>query len=298
MSVVYSNSINSSFISTVDHLPADVVRSLWLLQSINITIDKHKAAVHRIFLDHSEITPELRSQCFQLNQQINRLNLESVQESRALYNQLVAHKLSLWEEINHLTTMQHKLQNTHQNKMANKELREKLNEHYKNRPLISSSEALKEHKLLHQSVEKKPPSLKLFLKIPKGLSKASGQSTRPSRQRAIASTTPHHRPVPGPELVPPPSPSSTLTWSQQFEPTERYCFCKQGSFGDMIGCDNEDACPNGDWFHYKCVGLNNRVEALKYTVGKQKWFCSEFCRSAYNEKIQTKRKKKKRSKGW
>ena len=44
--------------------------------------------------------------------------------------------------------------------------------------------------------------------------------------------------------------------------TRRYhtlLFCKQPSFGNMISCDNESSCPNGEWFHYKCVGILNRV---------------------------------------
>lgn len=32
-----------------------------------------------------------------------------------------------------------------------------------------------------------------------------------------------------------------------------YCFCRLGSFGDMVGCDALD-CPI-EWFHYACVGL-------------------------------------------
>ena len=43
----------------------------------------------------------------------------------------------------------------------------------------------------------------------------------------------------------------------------------------MISCDNESSCPNGEWFHYKCVGILNRVVALKYTTGKESWYCSE-----------------------
>ncbi|UJO16283.1 Chromatin modification-related protein [Fulvia fulva] len=33
-----------------------------------------------------------------------------------------------------------------------------------------------------------------------------------------------------------------------------YCYCKKVSFGDMVGCDN-DNCPY-QWFHYKCVGVS------------------------------------------
>lgn len=75
----------------------------------------------------------------------------------------------------------------------------------------------------------------------------------------------------------------------QEEDPALYCFCKQRSFGDMIACDNEK-CPNGEWFHYKCVGLLNRVEALKYTT--EKWYCSAGCREAASAGKNRGRKKK------
>ncbi|XP_064608857.1 inhibitor of growth protein 1-like isoform X2 [Liolophura sinensis] len=49
------------------------------------------------------------------------------------------------------------------------------------------------------------------------------------------------------------------------EPT--YCLCDQVSYGEMIGCDNDD-CPI-EWFHFNCVGLT--------TKPKGKWFCPK-CR--------------------
>lgn len=49
------------------------------------------------------------------------------------------------------------------------------------------------------------------------------------------------------------------------EPT--YCLCDQVSYGEMIGCDNEE-CPI-EWFHFNCVGLT--------TKPKGKWFCPK-CR--------------------
>jgi hypothetical protein len=50
------------------------------------------------------------------------------------------------------------------------------------------------------------------------------------------------------------------------DPNEpRYCVCNQVSFGDMVGCENEN-CPNGEWFHYACVGLTEEP--------KGKWFCT------------------------
>lgn len=43
----------------------------------------------------------------------------------------------------------------------------------------------------------------------------------------------------------------------------RYCSCNEVSYGDMIGCDNNN-CPI-EWFHFKCVNLTAKP--------KGKWFC-------------------------
>ncbi|KAK3736156.1 hypothetical protein QZH41_015549 [Actinostola sp. cb2023] len=45
------------------------------------------------------------------------------------------------------------------------------------------------------------------------------------------------------------------------EPT--YCLCKQVSFGEMIGCDN-DECPI-EWFHFQCVGLTTKPKGKWYS---------------------------------
>ena len=45
------------------------------------------------------------------------------------------------------------------------------------------------------------------------------------------------------------------------EPT--YCLCQQVSYGEMIGCDNQD-CPI-EWFHFPCMALE--------TKPKGKWYC-------------------------
>ena len=35
---------------------------------------------------------------------------------------------------------------------------------------------------------------------------------------------------------------------------QRYCYCNDVSYGEMVGCDN-DSCPR-EWFHLTCVGLS------------------------------------------
>ncbi|EDV26333.1 uncharacterized protein TRIADDRAFT_37327 [Trichoplax adhaerens] len=59
-------------------------------------------------------------------------------------------------------------------------------------------------------------------------------------------------------------PSSPVSEDLPIDPDEpTYCLCGQVSFGEMIGCDNDD-CPI-EWFHFQCVGLNSKP--------KGKWYC-------------------------
>ena len=45
------------------------------------------------------------------------------------------------------------------------------------------------------------------------------------------------------------------------EPT--YCLCQQVSYGEMIGCDNQDC--HIEWFHFPCMALMDKP--------KGKWYC-------------------------
>lgn len=42
-----------------------------------------------------------------------------------------------------------------------------------------------------------------------------------------------------------------------------YCYCQKGSFGDMVGCDNDNC--EYQWFHMDCVGLKSAPEG--------EWLC-------------------------
>eukprot|EP00088_Acartia_fossae_P004088 TRINITY_DN11747_c0_g4_i2.p1 TRINITY_DN11747_c0_g4~~TRINITY_DN11747_c0_g4_i2.p1 ORF type:complete len:243 (+),score=81.11 TRINITY_DN11747_c0_g4_i2:79-807(+) len=55
------------------------------------------------------------------------------------------------------------------------------------------------------------------------------------------------------------------------EPT--YCTCQQVSYGEMIGCDNQD-CPI-EWFHFGCMKLT--------TKPKGKWYCPK-CTPLFRKK--------------
>ncbi len=55
------------------------------------------------------------------------------------------------------------------------------------------------------------------------------------------------------------------------EPT--YCICQDVSWGEMIGCDNND-CPI-EWFHFGCMGLTAKP--------KGKWYCPK-CSPLFKKK--------------
>ncbi|CAB4386181.1 hypothetical protein RhiirA5_268512 [Rhizophagus irregularis] len=52
-----------------------------------------------------------------------------------------------------------------------------------------------------------------------------------------------------------------------------YCFCRQVSFGEMIGCDGEN-CPF-EWYHIDCVGLS--------AVPEGRWYC-DHCTGMSSQK--------------
>lgn len=60
-----------------------------------------------------------------------------------------------------------------------------------------------------------------------------------------------------------PTPDFTTEPIDPDEPT--YCLCNQVSFGEMIGCDNDECLI--EWFHFQCVGLTSKP--------KGKWYCPQ-----------------------
>ena len=56
---------------------------------------------------------------------------------------------------------------------------------------------------------------------------------------------------------------SLLDIDPQVSDEPRYCSCNEISYGEMVGCDNND-CPI-EWFHFRCVNLTAKP--------KGKWFC-------------------------
>ncbi|RCK55040.1 PHD finger protein ING2 [Candida viswanathii] len=309
-----SHSLQNSFISTLDHLPCDIVRSLWLIQSCNLKIEKSKQEINDI-LSRLERTSTGQSsslvRIYELKRLIRHLSNESIQETRAMNNQLITHKLNLLQEMEQLNKIEvFKNNNDHIDESQRKELREQLKKHYLENPLASQVEAVEEQKKENETMkeatkegEYKPSGLKMILKIP-----IQDKVTRPTDKKVVKKIDKKPKKpeikkvvIKKPKVEKEPE---IVTISEEDEEVDEdnklYCFCNQKSFGNMISCDNEESCRNGEWFHYKCVGLLNRVDALKYTTGKMKWYCSDTCREmaeAKSQQIQEK-KRKKRKRRW
>lgn len=311
--ILNSGSLYSTYISTVDHLPCDVVRSLWLVQSCNLAVQKEEEKLKQLIAKHGNETQRVGAgQYYQLRKRIISLSEEAAEEMNALHRQLRSHEGMLKDEILQLEKVAEAP--TTKDDSSAESLRKQLEEHYKHHPLPSQTEALRKEKNRLES-----SGIKLILKLSKhdeprvirkrgrprkdespnvrGISAITTETKFPSRLPRLNIKQPKprlKRPVPQPEPEPEPETEPEMV-EPAAEPEEAYCFCKQPSFGDMIACDNEK-CPNGEWFHYKCVGLLNRVEALKYTT--QKWYCSTDCRQEVQAILETKKKNKKRRKNW
>lgn len=307
--VLNSGSLYCTYISTVDHLPCDIIRSLWLVQWCNIAVEKEEAHLHELFLKHGNDTQKVAAEEYaQLRRKIEILSRESAEEVNALYDQLRTHESMLKDEIIQLQRVAEAPAT--KDESSTQSLRKQLEEHYKSNPLPSQTEAMR--KSLDQKKKPDTNGIKLILKLSKhDEPRVIRKRGRPRKDesdllRRIPTNTSDlklsPKPTPTKIHIKPPTPTmksfvpETLPEPEPVvEQEETFCFCKQPSLGDMIACDN-DKCPNGEWFHYKCVGLLNRVEALKYAT--QKWYCSEGCRQAGQAALERKKKNKKRRKNW
>ncbi|CAN3486107.1 hypothetical protein DICA0_F29910 [Diutina catenulata] len=313
----------SQCISTTDHLPCDIVRSLWLTQSLNLSVFKVRDALDAYLRTRNPDNDDEEAWKYveSARKRIEGLCAEASAESAALTNHLAAHRATLLRESAYRQRIKESIRDKAV-KIDQDELRQQLVEHYAANPLVSHQEAV-------ETGEK--PGLKLVFKIPSSATVVKRGAVKPKRPRGRPRLKKSNVPPPRPEARKPkpvkteptsprrsrgrPPKSETSTEStpapsrNHREPTEElyvepepepvYCFCKTPSQGNMIACDNESSCPNGEWFHYKCVGLLNRVQALKYTTGNEKWYCSDACRQqAENKPAKPKAKKRARRRNW
>lgn len=59
-----------------------------------------------------------------------------------------------------------------------------------------------------------------------------------------------------------PNKTSNAGSNRDDQDDQRYCFCNNYSYGDMIGCDDDDC--EREWFHLGCVGLSKPPQGTWY----------------------------------
>ncbi|EST06215.1 Zinc finger, PHD-finger [Kalmanozyma brasiliensis GHG001] len=84
-----------------------------------------------------------------------------------------------------------------------------------------------------------------------------------SRARGAAAASPH---IGSASASRADSPASNAGGAGDDADEARYCFCNNVSYGDMIGCDDDDC--EREWFHLGCVGLTKPPQGT--------WYC-EAC---------------------
>lgn len=60
-----------------------------------------------------------------------------------------------------------------------------------------------------------------------------------------------------------------------------YCFCQRVSFGEMIGCDNDDC--KYEWFHWSCVGISSPPK------DDEIWYCPDCAPKRRNKRMKVAR---------
>eukprot|EP00767_Chilomastix_cuspidata_P001657 gnl/Chilomastix_cuspidata/1782.p1 GENE.gnl/Chilomastix_cuspidata/1782~~gnl/Chilomastix_cuspidata/1782.p1 ORF type:complete len:382 (-),score=78.69 gnl/Chilomastix_cuspidata/1782:102-1247(-) len=70
-----------------------------------------------------------------------------------------------------------------------------------------------------------------------------------------------------PELKPEPKPEPEPEPEESQDAEETYCICQKAQAAAMVGCENPN-CPYGSWFHFSCVGMNEKCISEEHP-----WYC-------------------------
>lgn len=255
---------NNAFISSLDHLPCDIVRSLWLIQSLSLKNVKIRARLDEICQDHpsQEEEPEVRK-LFAL---LSRNSRECLQEAKQI-------ELVLQDHQGFLANDREVLEKVSQNTVDYEKQWATLCDERRKFVAEHESEITEPAPVYNQM-----RSLKLHLHL-----KSHRVKTEPKRGRG--------RPRKYPVGYQPIKISVKKIKQQEPELVEEepiYCFCQSPASGRMVCCDNPKC--KYEWFHYKCVGLKTDPDP------KSKWFCSDTCHDQYYNAL--KRRKKRRRTGY
>ncbi|KAH3671419.1 hypothetical protein WICMUC_004643 [Wickerhamomyces mucosus] len=300
--------VRSSFVSIVDHLPCEITRKLWLIQSLNKEYDTLKNKLNGKLKELQTIQTEniTKFEYLQkielinsLSYNLHRIRSESLQESNSI---LISIKIAK----NQVELQSQQL--NHELKMYQNELELKINKD-------------KHHQRSNTKVTNNPKKLTLKIKLPlqqptsndktgennvnlmtdesprkRGRPKLSSTNiiskqdknikvekkliikklkTKVSNQQSNLNSKIPKKQVNsnkhnnGQILI-----DQNTKQEQEQEKEPLYCICKRPSEGDMVACDNPKC--KMEWFHYECVGLKRPPRG--------EWFCPKCIKKLEKKK--------------
>ncbi|KAH3663811.1 hypothetical protein OGAPHI_005214 [Ogataea philodendri] len=260
---------NNAFISFLDHLPCDIVRSLWLTQSLSLKNDGLRTQLDALLKSQKpgkiKKTDVLR-QIATLKRQLVRNSAELIAQARYLSHILANHHSRVLNEIQLMDLLKCSRNPPDTRTWS------KFTE-FKKRFVFSAQDD-SDHEDEDPLAQRKPTipiKIKKLVPVEKVEQREQTQPAQPAhkkRKRRIVESDTEGSPTPAD-----PTP-----------PEEVYCFCRGPSMGKMIACDNS-SCPI-EWFHYKCVGLYTEPTTSR-------WFCSPDCEQKYKVRAARKRRRRK-----
>lgn len=301
---------NNNFVSTLDHLPCDLIRSLWIIQMMNLRNKRLNEQLSNLLISN----PENNFQIERLNKLILRNSNEAECESKFAVNILINHLSILNDDLDILNILKLKLPGWTSEAVEKRwiewndfkksfvKLRQSLNienkfdsvlmkynENNKNETtsITQDTTTTTNHNNINHNI-----GIKIKLKLKnnpikrKPHGQLNGNINKKIKKHSVSSIIPKKEEIKK-ETKEISKLSNKPMENVKIENEPLYCFCHGPSFGKMIACENEK-CPN-EWFHFKCVGLTSEPKGL--------WFCSKSCQDQYNETKEKKKKRKKKRKG-
>lgn len=279
---------NNNFVSTLDHLPCDVTRSLWFIQMMNLRNTRIELRLHEEYMKPNDVRDN--AMIVRMRRLILRNSEELVEESKYLIAFLDNHVDLLHDDVNIINELKVKLPGWTSDavEMRWKEwggFKLRYLEKTKGKELNCFEKYLIEHndeKIV--KVQKQARSTHSELKIKINLKNISLKTVTSTLKKSSSRPKDVKR-VEKPDVVkvePVIEPIEEPVVEKVVE--ETYCFCNGPSSGRMVACEYEK-CPH-EWFHFKCVNLSKEPDGV--------WYCSDTCRDKHNDSIQRKKQRKKR----
>ncbi|ODQ81113.1 glycosyltransferase family 57 protein [Babjeviella inositovora NRRL Y-12698] len=274
-----------SFISTLDHFPCDLVRSLWLLQLLNMRVETLSTDLNTCLCtlqaDPRNSEQIAIHQIVQIRTAIHMLKQEAVHEARRFQRLLTNHKAALQHDVSEFN-LQAEMHNRLANEEWKREERKRLVQYYKENPRNRSTEPLVvklrtplviaesenvvitkrtraqllPHKLdrVVTLVDNPVENGKLAIRLRLKEASSNGLKSKPGRKAKEKKV----------EITAPVPVTKKTKKAAVFEiEPELYCTCRDVFYGEMVACDDPKC--EIEWYHNGCVGLT--------TPPRGKWYC-------------------------